>query len=422
MRYLTVSIIRLLIFSLFFSFFYAGVFASTTQTTLYLSSLEKNIETGDIRVYYGTGNASAVRNIRNGISSILYIHPDQLSSTVVISRNDGTKETSSVYLPYGNEKDQLNLSSTDKLYTSQRKDTSSDLYFYNARYYNPKISHFISADKAEGPNRYSYVSNNPVMKNDPSGNEVVDEEIIRQSIRQRNKEEREFFNSYKAFGSMIDEFQLSIRDANYDSKEKLDALIMYIFYKIPYAPSLIEVWDNRSRLENELKILRNTQKQFYSEKETFQEDINRLEGIINALGRQEGEIWSMKNKATMYEQYEKQLFVCYNFTDLVSEIANNILGIPTYAAGLPGHAFIASVIDDKLYTGDPTWGLTLRPIEQDIKERPYFEWSKFGYNPTRGPGVGSLYFKDSLISGLHESFPKYLRELSIPNKTHGEIE
>ena len=159
----------LISFLLCFFLFSNSVFAST-QTIIYFPTIEKNLETGDTRVYYGAGNASAVRNTRNGVSSVTYVHPDYLNETVLVTRGDKTKESSTIYYPYGDETTDLNLTSTDKFYTGQRKDTSSDLYFYNARYYNPKISHFISADKAQGPNRYAYVGNNPIMKNDPSGN------------------------------------------------------------------------------------------------------------------------------------------------------------------------------------------------------------------------------------------------------------
>ena len=160
-----------LYFIVFILLFYSSsVVASSSETTIYLSSIEKNIESGEVRVYYVAGNGSIVRSTnRNGISTISYLHPDHLGSNVLITKPDKTRETSITYYPYGKETTILPSSKTDKLYTNQRKDISSNLYFYNARYYNPNTSHFISADRAEGPNRYSYVSNNPIMKNDPSG-------------------------------------------------------------------------------------------------------------------------------------------------------------------------------------------------------------------------------------------------------------
>jgi RHS repeat-associated protein len=67
---------------------------------------------------------------------------------------------------------------TDKLFTGQRLD-SSGLYYYGARYYDPTIGRFISADSIvqtyknpQALNRYSYVFNNPLKYVDPSGSVV----------------------------------------------------------------------------------------------------------------------------------------------------------------------------------------------------------------------------------------------------------
>jgi RHS repeat-associated protein len=104
-----------------------------------------------------------------------YLHSDHLGSTVLVTKDDGTVESSLTYYPYGNSLDKNQESrimnqGNDRLYTGQRLDASTSLYFYQARYYNPQTGHFVSADKAQGLNRYSYVGNNPVARNDPSGN------------------------------------------------------------------------------------------------------------------------------------------------------------------------------------------------------------------------------------------------------------
>ena len=63
----------------------------------------------------------------------------------------------------------------DRQFTCQILD-STGLYYYNARYYDPTIGRFISADTivedAANPqtlNRYSYCQNNPMNSTDPSG-------------------------------------------------------------------------------------------------------------------------------------------------------------------------------------------------------------------------------------------------------------
>ena len=67
---------------------------------------------------------------------------------------------------------------TDKKFTGQRLD-STGLYYYGARYYDPAIGRFISADTVvQNPanpqtlNRYAYALNNPLKYIDPSGQEV----------------------------------------------------------------------------------------------------------------------------------------------------------------------------------------------------------------------------------------------------------
>ena len=61
-------------------------------------------------------------------------------------------------------------------YTGKEQDDSTGLYFYEARYYDPVLGRFISADTIvpnpsdpQSMNRYAYALNNPILYNDPSG-------------------------------------------------------------------------------------------------------------------------------------------------------------------------------------------------------------------------------------------------------------
>ena len=69
---------------------------------------------------------------------------------------------------------------TDIAFTGHRTDATTNLMFYQARYYSPALGRFVSADTivpgAGNPqafNRYSYVNNNPVKYIDPSGHMAV---------------------------------------------------------------------------------------------------------------------------------------------------------------------------------------------------------------------------------------------------------
>ena len=67
------------------------------------------------------------------------------------------------------------MSQTKRSYTGQYLDDSG-LLFYNARYYDPGMGRFVSADTIspgkddpQNRNRYSYTLNNPLIYIDPTG-------------------------------------------------------------------------------------------------------------------------------------------------------------------------------------------------------------------------------------------------------------
>jgi RHS repeat-associated protein len=63
------------------------------------------------------------------------------------------------------------------MYTAREYDNETGLYFYRARYYDPKAGRFITKDPigfAGGDyNLYAYVGNNPLSAIDPSGTELI---------------------------------------------------------------------------------------------------------------------------------------------------------------------------------------------------------------------------------------------------------
>ena len=61
---------------------------------------------------------------------------------------------------------------TDYGFTGQRADSATGLDYYGARYYDPTLGQFTSADTVlDGLNRYAYVGGNPISHTDPSGHE-----------------------------------------------------------------------------------------------------------------------------------------------------------------------------------------------------------------------------------------------------------
>jgi RHS repeat-associated protein len=91
---------------------------------------------------------------------------------------NGLEATRLVYLPYGETASDHSSGSdvVTRKFTGQELDEETGLYNYGARYYDPALGRFLSADSivpslADGQsfNRYSYVRDNPIVYVDPTG-------------------------------------------------------------------------------------------------------------------------------------------------------------------------------------------------------------------------------------------------------------
>jgi RHS repeat-associated protein len=110
---------------------------------------------------------------------VYFIHSDHLGSTSLTTDITGTVVAETRYLPYGEERWITGTLVTDFTFTGQRAERGFGLMDYNARYYDPGLGRFVSADsvvpQAGNPqafNRYAYTMNNPVRHIDPSGHLV----------------------------------------------------------------------------------------------------------------------------------------------------------------------------------------------------------------------------------------------------------
>ena len=105
---------------------------------------------------------------------------DQVDSVSMVLSEQGKPLTSFEYMPYGETwieriKPEIKEKHNPK-YNSQELDTETDFYYYNARYYDPEVSRFVTADTVidgehatQGLNRYMYVKGNPIRYSDPTG-------------------------------------------------------------------------------------------------------------------------------------------------------------------------------------------------------------------------------------------------------------
>ncbi|WP_423223227.1 RHS repeat-associated core domain-containing protein [Candidatus Amarolinea aalborgensis] len=148
------------------------------ETITYVGSLyEKKVvgsATTHTKYYTFGGRRIAVR-----VAGILsWLLSDHLGSTTVTADGvSGVRTAELWYKPWGESRGTpFGATPTTYRFTGQREDASIGLYFYNARYYDPTLGRFISADtivpqpgNPAAPNRYAYTANNPVKYNDPTG-------------------------------------------------------------------------------------------------------------------------------------------------------------------------------------------------------------------------------------------------------------
>ncbi|MCP4543489.1 MAG: RHS repeat-associated core domain-containing protein [Chloroflexi bacterium] len=80
-----------------------------------------------------------------------------------------------LYYPYGEVRWGEGTLATDFGFTGQRSVAGTGLVFMHARFYDPALGRFVSADtivpdpgNSQSFNRYSYVLNNPLKYIDPS--------------------------------------------------------------------------------------------------------------------------------------------------------------------------------------------------------------------------------------------------------------
>src|SRR6185312_6720783 len=116
-------------------------------------------------------------NTTRDASGIAYLASDGLGSVSEALSPSGTATGAVLYSPYGGVRYTSGTMPTSKGFTGQYADTaSSGLDYYGARYYDPSLGQFTSADTvSDGINRYGYVKGNPETFTDPTGHRVNSE-------------------------------------------------------------------------------------------------------------------------------------------------------------------------------------------------------------------------------------------------------
>jgi RHS repeat-associated protein len=138
-------------------------------TTYYLP--EMRVENGQSRKYFSSFAE------RDTDGSLKYYHGDLLGSSSLVTDASGAVVHRAAYMPYGADRAPTPVGTfTPKLqFNFKEKETTTGLYDYGARMYNPATGRWLSADtdSKDGLNRYAYVSNNPLVHRDPTGHQKL---------------------------------------------------------------------------------------------------------------------------------------------------------------------------------------------------------------------------------------------------------
>ena len=129
--------------------------------------ITKHIYLGNNRIAVKTG------------AQVLYYHPDHLGSSNVITDASGSQAQLSEYKPFGELS--RNTASLNSYYFTGKELDSTGLYYYGARYYDPRLARFITPDPVnqniydpQNLNPYAYCRNNPLNLIDPTGESWTD--------------------------------------------------------------------------------------------------------------------------------------------------------------------------------------------------------------------------------------------------------
>jgi RHS repeat-associated protein len=146
-----------------------------SATTMYLGSqYEKDITSGTVTTYYYAGGQRIA--LRQG-RTVSWLAGDHLGSTTLTANSAGAKTAELLYSPFGTTRYTWGTTPTSYGFTGQRADQTGFMY-YVAPYYDPAVGRWTQADTIvpgagdpQNLNRYTYASNRPVNRLDPSGHD-----------------------------------------------------------------------------------------------------------------------------------------------------------------------------------------------------------------------------------------------------------
>ena len=120
--------------------------------------------------YTGADSKTASYTLAMGYDNMqFYYHTDHLGSSSYITNLDGEVAQHIEYVPFGEVfiEERNNIWNTPYLFNAKEFDKETGLYYYGARYYDPRVSLWMSVDplkeKARDVSPYVYCNQNPII-------------------------------------------------------------------------------------------------------------------------------------------------------------------------------------------------------------------------------------------------------------------
>ena len=181
--------------------------------TLYVNA-NYSVRNGEVyskHIFAGNTRLATKMEKRKGTGAptdlgLYYYHGDHLGSSNAITNGSGNFHEHVEYFPYGETWVEERVAGGENLphkFTGKELDPETNLYYYGARYYDPQLSRWVSADpildkylptgntEKDGKlpgiggvfntvnlNIYHYAGNNPIVYTDPNGKEIVTAVIL----------------------------------------------------------------------------------------------------------------------------------------------------------------------------------------------------------------------------------------------------
>lgn len=157
------------------SFAYDGIGGRLKKTSpgsasLYPFGDDYEVTNGVITKYITAEGVGIVAKRVGG--QTFWLHTDRLGSIQAITDGTGADVQHRTYRPYGEQIAATSTHTESRGYIGERRDEDTGLTYLHARYYDPALGVFISADPAERPNGslvYGYAANDPIDLSDPTG-------------------------------------------------------------------------------------------------------------------------------------------------------------------------------------------------------------------------------------------------------------